>query len=228
MSNKYWKYFKYICEHKKNVFIECMNMAKEFRGEDKIDLIIHAFTHDMSKFLPCEFIPYAKYFYGEDGVHLEKSWSYESINNGRSCLSNRYLKCKHNFERAWMHHYLHNKHHWDYWMKECIPHKYLLQMICNWKAMSRKFGDTAQEFYLKNYKNIKLERNTRLSLEEELEFRVKEYEFRYKTIEEIVKGCLKCKENNSDTFDSKWFYNEYLQEFKDKYHVDLLKILKAE
>ena len=69
----YWKYFKYVMEHKRNVFIECMNMAKKYKGQDKIDLIIHAFTHDMSKFLPCEFIPYAKWFYDKDcGVQLEK------------------------------------------------------------------------------------------------------------------------------------------------------------
>lgn len=221
MKNIYWQYFKYVMEHKKNVFIECW----------KERLYLHAFTHDMSKFLPCEFIPYAKYFYGEDGVELEKSWSYEAINNGRSCLSNNYLKCKHSFERAWMHHYLHNKHHWDYWMEEYIPHKYLIQMICDWKAMSKKFGDTAQEFYLKNYKDIKLNRNTRLTLEDNLGFRVKccEYdELRWKTIEEIVKDCLKYKENNPDTFNSKWVYNEYLQEFKDKYKVDLLEVLNLD
>ena len=48
---KYWDYFKYIVEHKKNVGIECL----------KAGMFIHAITHDLSKFLPSEFIPYAKF-----------------------------------------------------------------------------------------------------------------------------------------------------------------------
>jgi hypothetical protein len=87
----YYKYFKYVLEHKKNVFIECMNMAKEYWNEPyfkkqnrKIarELFVHAFTHDLSKFLPCEFIPYARYFHKK----------------------NKTLKTKDDFENAWEHH----------------------------------------------------------------------------------------------------------------------------
>ena len=39
--------------HKKNVGIEAW----------KDGLYIHAFTHDLSKFLPSEFIPYSKFFH---------------------------------------------------------------------------------------------------------------------------------------------------------------------
>ena len=49
----YWKYFCYICNHKWNVGIECL----------KSGLYTHALTHDLSKFLPSEFIPYAKFFH---------------------------------------------------------------------------------------------------------------------------------------------------------------------
>ena len=38
-------------------------------------------------------------------------------------------------------------------------------MICDWEAMSLKFGGFAQEYYLKNYNSIKLEYNTRILLE---------------------------------------------------------------
>lgn len=37
----------------------------------KRGLYLHAFTHDLSKFLPSEFIPYAKWFYGENGIKLK-------------------------------------------------------------------------------------------------------------------------------------------------------------
>ena len=123
----YWDYLKYLLNHKKNVFIECWNEG----------LYLHAFTHDLSKFLPCEFIPYARYFY----IDKEK---YED-----------------DFEKAWIHHYRYNKHHWNYWgycwvntrdfnfrIKMDNPaemkDKYIRQMICDWKAMSRKFGNIVQ------------------------------------------------------------------------------------
>lgn len=131
----YWQYFKYVLEHKKNVFIECW----------KEGLYVHAFTHDLSKFRPSEFIPYARYFY------VDKE------------------KYKNGFDKAWKLHYKRNKHHWNHWRNtKCmslIPIKYIDQMICDWKAMSRKFGDTAQAYYLNNYNKIKLRRESRLMLE---------------------------------------------------------------
>jgi hypothetical protein len=50
----YLKYLLYVLEHKWNVGIECLKMG----------MPLHALTHDLSKFRPSEFIPYAKYFYG--------------------------------------------------------------------------------------------------------------------------------------------------------------------
>lgn len=49
-----WGYLLYVLEHKKNVFKVCWK-----RG-----MYLHAFTHDLSKFLPSEFFPYAERFYG--------------------------------------------------------------------------------------------------------------------------------------------------------------------
>lgn len=163
--NIYIKYFKYVCEHKKNVFKECMKMSKQYKGKDKKDLIIHAFTHDLSKFNPKEFIPYARYFHGHNGVHLQKQYNYEQLHNAKSCVSNNYLKCKKEFNKAWEHHYLKNKHHPEHWIGRDMPNKYIRQMICDLKAMSRKFGGTAQEYYLKNYYKWDITRDTRYRLE---------------------------------------------------------------
>lgn len=135
-------------EHKKNVFIECWDKG----------LYLHAFTHDLSKFLPSEFIPYARYFYGNYPPNvLLKDIGYKNIKTKESI--------KEDFNKAWEHHYKHNKHHWNYWIGEEMPEKYIKQMICDWKAMSRKFGDTAQEFYMKNHDKIKLKHSSRVLLE---------------------------------------------------------------
>lgn len=121
----YWSYFKYILLHKWYVGCECM----------KLGLYVHAFTHDLSKFLPSEFFSYAEKFFSTDYVY--KSFEVEYA-----------------FNIAWCHHQHRNKHHWDYWvcsdgMAIEMPPKYILQMIVDWKGMGKKFNDTAYEFYVK-------------------------------------------------------------------------------
>jgi len=206
----YWKYFKYVCEHKKNVFIECMNMAKFHRGKNKRNLIIHAFTHDMSKFLPCEFIPYAKWFYGEYGINFKKDYNYEQTDR-------RHLEYKHNFDYAWWHHYTHNKHHWDCWISKDIPYKYLIQMICDWRGMSRKFGDTAQEYYLKHYEEFNFTYKTRLELELNLGLN----DSPAHNYGHILKDFATDKELRESCWNSNFGW------IKDKYKVNLLEVLKV-
>jgi hypothetical protein len=150
---KYWKYLIYVLEHKKNVFIECW----------KKGLYTHAFTHDLSKFSPKEFKAYAWKFYGgkQASRALLKATGTEHI-----CISQEDIEEA--FTEAWKHHYTHNKHHWNYWIGQEMPIKYIEQMVCDWKGMARRFGDTAQEFYCKNYDKIQLEHNSRVNLEYEL------------------------------------------------------------
>ncbi len=143
------------------MFIECW----------KEGLYFHGFTHDLSKFRPSEFMPYARYFYGD--------YISNTVLNNVSCIENKSkIKTKEiikeEFERAWELHYKRNKHHWNHWII-CngeilidMPEKYIKQMICDWKGMARKFGGTAQEFYMKNYDKIQLTRKSRLDLEFEL------------------------------------------------------------
>ena len=171
----FYSYFKYCLEHKIDVFKVCWHKKQYW----------HAFTHDLSKFSKAEFVPYAKYFYGPYGVKLKDHYTDDYLTDGRSYLSNKYLETKKANNEAWQHHYLHNKHHWIHWchVTECyskstktskelkldMPRpmslKYIKQMICDWEAMGIKFGGTAQEFYLKNYKKIELHPATRFKLE---------------------------------------------------------------
>jgi len=145
---KYWIYFKYIIEHKKNVFIECW----------KEGLYIHAFLHDLSKFLPSEFIPYAKFFYETNRTKKYKQSDESNLN----------------FQKGWLKHQKRNKHHWNYWVSITrvdkiialpMPKKYIRQMICDWRGMSRKFGGTAEEYYKKNVNKFILHENTTFCIE---------------------------------------------------------------
>lgn len=139
---KYQKYFEYMCQHKKNVFIEAIKMG---------GMPIHALTHDISKFLPSEFIPYPKYFYAN--------------NRTKNYVTNvDETKNKELFRHGWALNQKRNRHHNTYWTAiingkiETIemPDKYLLQMVCDWRAMSRKFGGTAKKYYEKERDNITL------------------------------------------------------------------------
>lgn len=159
----YYNYFKYIIEHKKNVFIECW----------KSGLYLHAFTHDLSKFKPSEFFPYAEHFYGEKDCRKCDKYSkcdYNQIGLGHSVFAKECSDYKYkDFENAWKSHYTRNKHHWNFWILQGtpigIPNKYLKQMVADWSAMSKKFGDTPQQFYINNYHKINLHRDSRYQLE---------------------------------------------------------------
>jgi len=140
----YWKYFKYVVNHKWNVFIECMKAGR----------VIHAITHDLSKFRPSEFIPYAKFFNDTD-----RSKKYKITDKNNS-----------DFQKGWFLHQKRNKHHWNYWVivtrkDEIIPvpmpKKYVIQMICDWKGMSRKFGGNAYDYYNEHNKQMILHKKTK-------------------------------------------------------------------
>lgn len=230
----YYKYLKYVLEHKKNVFIECMNMAKEYWNEPywrkdnkKIarELFVHAFTHDLSKFLPCEFIPYAKYFYG--GKEAKEEYK----------LTGNYLSCKEQFNKAWEHHYKNNSHHPEYWTSKIImPTKDIRFMVCDLKAMSRKFGDTAQSYYLNNYYKWDITHETRHRLEIELDL-IKEYnapicecnEEYYMNIDELIKQSEEHLKRTGTIYREtvKDNINDFLKPACDRYGLDIYSIVKG-
>lgn len=182
----YYKYLKYILEHKKNVFIECMKLAMQHEGKIRKELIIHAFTHDLSKFLPCEFIHYARYFYGNE------------LKTDSEIL-------KQEFEKAWEHHYKNNKHHWNYWIGKNMPYNYIMQMIADWKGMARKFGDTEQEYYLKHYHEFDMTYQTRLDVEMDLNINESPYHNYGHTLEDFAN--MYDEETYNNSFD--WLKDKY-------------------
>ena len=69
----YFKYLSYVLRHRWFVFIECCKLGIPWRG----------LVHDLSKFIPSEFIPYARYFYGrEDTIRRDKTGYYKPTDTG--------------------------------------------------------------------------------------------------------------------------------------------------
>lgn len=218
--NKYIKYLLYVLEHKKNVFKTCW----------KKGLYLHAFTHDLSKFRPSEFIPYARYFYGNYPPRaLLKDVGYKDIRTKESV--------KEDFEKAWIKHYGRNKHHPEHWNSEHIPNKYIIQMICDLEAMSLKFGGTAQEYYLKNYYKFNLEKWTRHRLEIHLDL-IKEYnapicecgQEYWMNIDELIKDSDEYYKKNGVIAEGnpENNINNLLKHACDTYNINIYKLVKEQ
>ncbi len=163
------KYFKYLLKHKWYVMVECFKFELTWRG----------LTHDLSKFSPKEFFPYANFFYGKNGA-LNKSTN----------KKNGYCKPKETgdpqFDSAWQHHCNTNKHHWQWWVRQndkaiesILPMQepYLTEMLCDWVGAGKAQGHFSPEddpflnvrnWYKENSWKIKLHEQTKRTIEERI------------------------------------------------------------
>jgi len=150
---KYTKYLKYVIRHKWFVLRECWKIKLYWRG----------ITHDLSKLLPSEFVPYARYFYGDYPEH-EKFIQGE----GKDCYNGLFKEdIQRHFDIAWLKHIHRNPHHWQYWLLQeddgdlktiPMPMKYLKEMLADWHGagMAITGENNTDEWFLKNEDKIKL------------------------------------------------------------------------
>lgn len=89
----YPKYLWAVLRHKWFVMLECFKLGLIWRG----------IIHDWTKFLPDEFIPYARFFYGQDGQP-------KSVPPG----STDPIEAA--FILAWNKHQKRHDHHWQFWL----------------------------------------------------------------------------------------------------------------
>ncbi len=144
----YSKYLYYVIKHKWFVFLECVKMGIVWRG----------LVHDLSKFRPSEFIPYARNFYGKYPENY---------------MANIIPKL---FDEAWLFHIHRNPHHWQFWLLQeddgklkniPIPLKYLKEMVADWRGAGRAITgkDNIKGWYLENKHKINLRAINRLWVE---------------------------------------------------------------
>jgi hypothetical protein len=158
----YIKYLNYLVKHKWYVTVECFKQGLYWRG----------LVHDLSKFTPREFFPYAQHFYGPFAAQKKRDGSgyYKPTDTGDPA-----------FDIAWLHHQNRNKHHWQYWC--CVaddgtvkiydmPLVYRMEMVCDWngagKAQGFKNKDQTKNWYLKNKDKMVLSTVTREWIENEI------------------------------------------------------------
>ena len=146
---RHWKYFQYVVRHKWFVLIEGLKLRVP---------IWHLIAHDWSKFLPGEWLPYARTFRTPDGQpQYEPDMA---------------------FYRAWNAHEKRHKHHWQYWVMVKslgdieplpIPDRHRREMLADWHGAGRALGKPfTAEWYTSNKENILLHPETRAWVEQQL------------------------------------------------------------
>lgn len=154
------KFLKYLLKHKWYVFIECCKHGLFWIG----------IKHDLSKFYPSEFLPYAEFFYGK----------YSNIYNSTN-KKNGYCKPAQTgdpqFDFAWFLHCKRNKHHWQWWViPDCdgrskvlpIQEPFLTEMLCDWIGAGKAQGHfSPREDPYQNVRNWYKENSNKLQLAEE-------------------------------------------------------------
>lgn len=145
---KFRDYLDYIEEHYDNVQKawklvneKCKGQCFPFMYDDHLWFSLDAMIkkHDMSKLSEEEFTQYRQFFY--------------------PCVGE--VKNKELLNKGWEHHKKNNAHHWETWTngeRGKIQELNLVENICDWIAMSFKFGDTAKDYYEENKDDIKLPR----------------------------------------------------------------------
>lgn len=163
----HWKYLKYVIKHKMYVFLACLELG--------VPLWIATF-HDWDKFLPDEWIPYARYFYGDFMTRKELNRMEHIVNISTDRMYSK-EDLEQDFNVAWLKHLHRNKHHPQHWVLVedsgeivCLemPQVYALEMCADWKGASLAQGNNLLEWYAKNKNNIRLHPNTRIFVEQVL------------------------------------------------------------
>lgn len=155
---KHFEYLSYVLRHKWYVFVECWKSGIPLQG----------IVHDLSKFLPSEWFPYAEYFYGD----------WRKGNTDRQATAPEAIQLA--FEVAWNYHQKRNKHHWQYWVRLGddgttlaleIPIKYSKEMVADWRGAGKAITgrDDTFDWYCKNQLKINMHWHTRYRVVSELQ-----------------------------------------------------------
>jgi hypothetical protein len=141
----HWRYMTYVARHKFFVLLACLRLRVPLR---------QAILHDWSKFLPDEWLPYARYFYGPGSAERQQP-----------------REAKWAFDVAWLRHQHRSPHHYQHWILRNddgstvplpMPERFAREMVADWMGAGRALGkpDT-RAWYLSNRERIVLHDDTR-------------------------------------------------------------------
>lgn len=157
IRNQY-TYAKYVFYHKWRVMVWGYYLSKPI-GFDSISFMWQCALHDMSKFYPEEWLPYAAYFGGK--VKLKIDYQDKGFN------------------LAWSKHLARNPHHWQYWTRvgehglvaKEMPSHYVYEMVSDWKSAGEAQSNPTnlRDWYKQNGCMMTLHENTKRLIESLIE-----------------------------------------------------------
>lgn len=170
----YYRYLCYVVRHKWYVGLECWRVARE---EGEYLLLWRALTHDLSKFRPDEFIPYARKFYA-----TWPSWSDPETRClarlGFSVSFRTQEDVDEDFDRAWLRHQHRSPHHWQHHILVNdedgtrvmeMPYLDRCEMLADWRGAGRSLGQPdTRGWYLAHRTHIQLGELTQAWIEARL------------------------------------------------------------
>lgn len=154
---QHWKYLNYLLRHKWFVFVAGLRTKAP---------LWRLLIHDWSKFMPSEWIPYARFFYGKYPSWDEVKFQCPGYNGPTK------ESIEETFDRAWLHHQHLNAHHWQHWVLRnddgstkplCMPERFVREMVADWAGAGRAITGKweVREWYSKNSHKIVLHDFTR-------------------------------------------------------------------
>jgi len=172
----HWRYLTYVLRHRWYVFLEACRLGIPWRG----------LTHDLSKFLPDEWFPYAEWFYGP------KLLTRKELIAADHAMGLSGFTAVHRFERsreeqrydcdlAWLKHQRRNDHHHQSWVlrldtgdTRALPMSdgARREMLADWRGAAMAQGNheshAVNSWYIANWDKMCLHQDTRIWIEEQL------------------------------------------------------------
>lgn len=140
---RYFDYLSYVFRHKYHVARAGLSLGVSWW---------RLLKHDWTKFLPCELVPYVRYFNPRPG-------------------DNRDAVVK-AFDVAWNHHQKANDHHWQHWLLTRdtgetvplpMPRRVVAEMVADWIGAGAALGlPNTQAWYEKNRPKMALHAETEI------------------------------------------------------------------
>ena len=156
---RHLRYLSYVLRHRCFVFVEACRLGIPWLG----------LVHDLSKFSPDEWMPYANFFYGPKRKPVRDATGYyKPTDTGDQA-----------FDYSWLLHQKRNRHHWQWWLlpeddggikRLEMPLRYRKEMLADWRGAGKAqgYGDNTLAWYTKNRHKMILAPLSRMWIEREI------------------------------------------------------------
>jgi len=162
----HWRYLRYVLVHKWFVLLAGLRIGAP---------VWRLLVHDLSKFHPSEWGPYATYFYAPPPPVQRSPFFTSNDDSTHKTFVMKQRRRK--FDVAWLQHIHANAHHWQHWLllqhdgsqrPLRMPIPVVREMVADWCGAGRAITGTweVHEWYAKHKGSMRLHPSTKDLVEE--------------------------------------------------------------